>query len=177
MSLILRCQRMFHQLGRPTPPQRTVNVASCCIITVVPVGGTCVDNVVSRTWSWGRLYPTPPHPTTTYCQRSITLHHHGRPSWWNMRWKRSIKDVVVKTLISHPTPPHPTPPHIYIYIQNAKMCQNAEATRHGVSNYSSNLYLAWIIYVNSVEGIGLTWFNDQRWWLKLQQEWGFRQPT
>ena len=40
-------------------------------------------------------------------QPSITLHHQRLPSWWNMRWQRSIKDVVVRTLISHPTPPHP----------------------------------------------------------------------
>ena len=52
------------------------------------------------------------------------------PSWWNMRWQRSINDVVVRTLISHPTPPH-----IYIYIQNSKSNKNAQATRHGVSSY------------------------------------------
>ena len=59
-------------ISHPTPPQHTVNIASCCIIKVVPVGGTCVDNVVY------------------------------------------IKDVVVRTFISHPTPFHPTP-YIYIY--------------------------------------------------------------
>ena len=33
---------------------RAVNLASRCIINVCLVGGTCVDNVVSRTWSSGR---------------------------------------------------------------------------------------------------------------------------
>ena len=72
----MRWQRSMYQgRGRedvnipphPTPTQHTVNIASCCIIKVVPVGGTCVDNVVY------------------------------------------IKDVVVRTFISHPTP------YIYIY--------------------------------------------------------------
>ena len=39
-----------------------INVASRCIINVFLVGGTCVGNLVSRTWSSGRSYPTPPHP-------------------------------------------------------------------------------------------------------------------
>ena len=41
-------------------------------------------------------------------QSCITLHHQRLPSWWNMCWQRIIKDVVVRTLISHPAPPHPT---------------------------------------------------------------------
>ena len=79
----MRWQRSIYQgRGRedvnipphPTPPQHTVNIASCCIIKVVPVGGTCVDNVVY------------------------------------------IKDVVVRTFISHPTP------YIYIYIYKTQKC-------------------------------------------------------
>ena len=41
-------------ISHPTTPHRAVNVASRCIINVFLVSGTCVDNVVSRTWSSGR---------------------------------------------------------------------------------------------------------------------------
>ena len=49
------------------------------------------------------------------CQRSIMLHHQGRPSWWNMRWQRSIYQGRGREDVN--IPPHPTPPDIYIYIK------------------------------------------------------------
>ena len=91
------------------------------------------------------------------------LHHQGRPSWWNMRWQRSIKDVIVRTLISHPTPPHP----IYIYIQNAKCAKThrppvtAWATSHpvGFQDYDEFHY--------RLIDTSVPYFSPKKWMSKL----------
>ena len=108
-------------------------VGSCSRCDGWPVRfGTFLRFVIYIIWGgvgWGRIltssWPRPwyyvvnacstnwdDRDDATWCYVDSTLGGVGRPSWWNMRWQRSIKDVVMKTSISHPTPPHP----IYIYI-------------------------------------------------------------
>ena len=58
-------------------------------------------------WRYVNMLSTHYEDTSTCYHRTMKILQHVI----SMCWLRSIKDAVVRTLISHPTPPHPTPSH------------------------------------------------------------------